>query len=121
MIASRAGTRADQGDMAARVRVGGATCLDGGLDLLQGLALGASADDALYVWPGFKSNVTIKKCRTVELDLENSNLELFKWFLNNLPRYDAATTRTHRPGIAASTAARSATRPGLGVGVRLGV
>ena len=26
----------------------------------QGLALGASEDDALYVWPGFMSNVTIK-------------------------------------------------------------
>lgn len=36
----------------------------------QGLALGASQDDALYVWPGFKSNVTIKKCRTVVVDLD---------------------------------------------------
>lgn len=29
----------------------------------QGINLGASEDDALYVLPGFKSNVTIKKCR----------------------------------------------------------
>ena len=38
----------------------------------QGLALGAAADDALNVWPGFKSNVTIKQCRTVILDLDLS-------------------------------------------------
>ena len=38
----------------------------------QGLALGASEDDALYVWPGFRSNVTIKKCRTVVVDLDLS-------------------------------------------------
>ena len=38
----------------------------------QGRALGASEDDALYVWPGFKSNVTIRKCRTVVVDLDMS-------------------------------------------------
>ena len=42
----------------------------------QGLALGASHDDALYTWPGFRSNVTIKKCRTVELDVD-INVQLF--------------------------------------------
>lgn len=36
----------------------------------QGLALGAREDDALYVWPGYKSNVTIKACRTVVIDLD---------------------------------------------------
>ena len=36
----------------------------------QGLALGANEDDALYVWPGFKSNVTIKRCRIVVLDID---------------------------------------------------
>lgn len=38
----------------------------------QGLNLGASEDDALYVWPGFRSNVTIKRCRTVVVDLDLS-------------------------------------------------
>ena len=38
----------------------------------QGLALGANEDDALFVWPRFKSNVTIKQCRTVVLDLDMS-------------------------------------------------
>ena len=38
----------------------------------QGKALGAREDDALFVWPGFKSNVTIKKCRTVVLDIDSS-------------------------------------------------
>ena len=33
-------------------------------------------DDANYVWPGFKSNVTIKKCRTVVLDV-NINVQMF--------------------------------------------
>ena len=42
----------------------------------QGLNLGARADDALYVWPGFKSNVTIKQCRTVVLD-QDVNLNLY--------------------------------------------
>lgn len=36
----------------------------------QGKALGASEDDALYVWPGFRSNVTIPRCRTVILDVD---------------------------------------------------
>lgn len=36
----------------------------------QGKALGASEDDALFVWPGFRSNVTIKRCRTVVIDLD---------------------------------------------------
>ena len=36
----------------------------------QGKALGASEDDALFVWPGFKSNVTVKQCREVVLDLD---------------------------------------------------
>ena len=38
----------------------------------QGLALGANEDDALFTWPGFRSNVTIKKCRTVVLDMDIS-------------------------------------------------
>jgi hypothetical protein len=42
----------------------------------QGLALGGPSDDALYVWPRFKSNVTIKQCRTVVLDL-NVDLQLY--------------------------------------------
>ena len=42
----------------------------------QGLALGASEDDALYVWPGFRSNVTIKRCRTVVIDLD-LNIQLY--------------------------------------------
>ena len=42
----------------------------------QGKALGASEDDALYVWPGFRSNLTIKRCRTVVIDL-NLDIQLF--------------------------------------------
>jgi len=38
----------------------------------QGINLGASTDNALYVWPSFRSNVTIKKCRTVVLDIDLS-------------------------------------------------
>lgn len=42
----------------------------------QGIALGAQHDDALYTWPGFLSNVTINRCRTVELDID-INVQLF--------------------------------------------
>ena len=42
----------------------------------QGIALGASEDDA-YVWPGFKSNVTIKRCHHVILDIDMPNVQLF--------------------------------------------
>ena len=42
----------------------------------QGKALGASSDDALFVWPSFKANVTIKKCRTVVVDLD-INIQMF--------------------------------------------
>ena len=41
----------------------------------QGTALGGPTDDAL-VWPGFKSNVTIKRCRTVVLDVD-INVQLY--------------------------------------------
>ena len=42
----------------------------------QGKALGAATDDALFTWPGFKSNVTIKRCRTVVLDVD-INVQMF--------------------------------------------
>ena len=42
----------------------------------QGKALGARDNDALFTWPSFKSNVTIQRCRTVELDV-NLNVQLF--------------------------------------------
>ena len=42
----------------------------------QGKALGAREDDALFTWPSFKSNVTIQRCRTVELDVDLS-VQLF--------------------------------------------
>ena len=42
----------------------------------QGINLGAPDDDALFVWPGFKSNVTIKACRTVVLDI-NLDVQLY--------------------------------------------
>ena len=42
----------------------------------QGKNLGAAEDDALFVWPSFKSNVTIKKCRTVVLDVD-INVQLY--------------------------------------------
>ena len=42
----------------------------------QGLNLGATSNDALFVWPGFRSNVTIKKCRTVVLDVD-INVQMF--------------------------------------------
>ena len=42
----------------------------------QGKNLGAAEDDALFVWPSFKSNVTIKKCRTVILDVD-INVQLY--------------------------------------------
>ena len=55
-----------------------ASCTDGCISSLwsnvytwhgQGLALGLDEDDSLG-WPGFKSNITIKACRTVILDLD---------------------------------------------------
>ena len=36
----------------------------------QGKALGGAADDAVFIWPQFKSNVTIPRCRTVVLDVD---------------------------------------------------
>lgn len=42
----------------------------------QGKELGAAVDDALFTWPSFRSNVTIPKCRTVELDVD-INVQLF--------------------------------------------
>ena len=42
----------------------------------QGIGLGATEDNALFVWPGFKSNVTIKRCRTVVLDM-NLDVQLY--------------------------------------------
>ena len=35
----------------------------------QGLALGLPEDDA-FGWPGWKSNVTIRRCHTVVLDVD---------------------------------------------------
>ena len=36
----------------------------------QGLELGGAANDAVFIWPQFKSNVTIMACRRVELDTD---------------------------------------------------